>query len=400
MVAADDDNLVSAIDRLGTDELVNIFECLPAEDIIRARLNKKMREAAKRTVVQKITYFRKENRCSNYLLPFHTVVAMSTALPNLEQLKFGYLGWEHKFNEGEDPDEQIAANEANFITHEIEILYRFRKLRLLKIHYAPLNGRYPLLLNFPLLQYLSLNGLDWLKLDLEVLERLLLLIELHLHDIRLLTGNINSVRVLKDTLESIDISFCPDIEGNFMDLADFPRLNELILRQTSVTGDIRDIGERDFLALEVLTLPKGVYGGSGREFQLISDVPDVMNTLYSFRKQRPCLWLKDWYGELSEDSPDWYDGFDGVDIFDPCSIPFEVRLVAAGSRIGYRWESRDDHPCEAIWLEPEPDLDSSDSDYDEYIEELEEIERQVVYRGFQQPPTEEEYGRLVSELED
>ena len=91
-----------------------------------------------------------------------------------------------------------------------------------------------------------------------------------------------------------------------MDLADFPRLKELNLRETSVTGDIRDIGERDFLALEVLTLPKGVYGGSGREFQLISDVADVMNTLYSFRKQRPCLRLKDWYGELSEDSPDWY----------------------------------------------------------------------------------------------
>ena len=63
-------------------------------------------------------------------------------------------------------------------------------------------------------------------------------------------------------------------------------MRELNLRKTSVSGDIRDIGERDFLALEVLTLPKGVYGGSGREFQLISDVPDVMNTLYSFRKQR------------------------------------------------------------------------------------------------------------------
>lgn len=65
------------------------------------------------------------------------------------------------------------------------------------------------------------------------------------------------MRVLKDILESIDIYFCPDIEGNFMDLADFPRLKELNLRKTSVSGDIRDIGERDFLALEVLTIPKG-----------------------------------------------------------------------------------------------------------------------------------------------
>jgi len=56
--------------------------------------------------------------------------------------------------------------------------------------------------------------MNWLKMDLEVLERLPLLIELHLHNIRFLTGNINSVRVLKDILESIDIYFCPDIEGN------------------------------------------------------------------------------------------------------------------------------------------------------------------------------------------
>ena len=68
MVAADADNLVSAIDRLGTDELVNNFECLPAEDIMRARLNKKMREAAKRTVVQKMTYFCKEIFCSTWAI--------------------------------------------------------------------------------------------------------------------------------------------------------------------------------------------------------------------------------------------------------------------------------------------------------------------------------------------
>ena len=51
MAAADDDKMASTIDRLGTDELVNIFEYLPPEDIMRARLNKKMRDAAKKTFV-------------------------------------------------------------------------------------------------------------------------------------------------------------------------------------------------------------------------------------------------------------------------------------------------------------------------------------------------------------
>jgi hypothetical protein len=54
------------------------------------------------------------------------------------------------------------------------------------------------------------------------------------------------------------------------------------------------------------------------------------------------------------------------------------------------------------WLDPEPANESSD--YEQYIlEELQEIEQRVdssIYRGFQQPPTEEEYDRLWEERED
>ena len=51
IVAADDENQISATDRLGTKELVNIYEYIPPADIMCARLDNKMREAAKRTVV-------------------------------------------------------------------------------------------------------------------------------------------------------------------------------------------------------------------------------------------------------------------------------------------------------------------------------------------------------------
>ena len=172
-----------------------------------------------------------------------------------------------------------------------------------------------------------------------------------------------------------------------MDLADFPRLKELHLDFTTVTGDIRDIGECDFLSLEQLTLPSGVYGGCGHEFQRISDAPDIINSLYSIKKQRPIL-LKDWCGKLSEDSPDWYEGYDDA------TAPLNIVFVQAGSRVGYRWEIDSRITCEVNWLDPEPDRESSD--YDKYIEELNEIELRVprFYRGFQQPPTEEENLRL------
>jgi hypothetical protein len=51
------------------------------------------------------------------------------------------------------------------------------------------------------------------------------------------------------------------------------------------------------------------------------------------------------------------------------------------------------------WLDPEPSRDRSD--YAEYIQDLQEIERQVnLYKGYYQPPSEEEYNRLYEEYFD
>ena len=74
--------------------------------------------------------------------------------------------------------------------------------------------------------------------------------------------------------------------------------------------------------------------------------------------------------------------------------PLYITLIRAGSRVGYRWGSENGLlPCEVNWLDPEPDRKSSE--YGKYVEELQKLERQVrFYKGFHQPPTEEEYERL------
>ena len=74
----------------------------------------------------------------------------------------------------------------------------------------------------------------------------------------------------------------------------------------------------------------------------------------------------------------------------PDSPPFRVMFAQAGSRVGYRWWT-DFEPCEVNWLDPEPDRQSSG--YEEYIEDLGKIDNVDFYRGFHQPPTEEEYRR-------
>ncbi len=383
-----DIDFVASFDGLSVDVLSKVFGFLPLKDIMCGRcINKKTREVVKKTTVPTTDVF-----CLKSVKKYSAMGVMTTELPNLQQIMIGGLEYGHKWSVGEDPDEEWAAQTADRTTHDIGIISAFRKLCILGISNAGLNGRYPALFNFPLLQKFSI-GCSLMKWDLEMLAGLPSLKELNCEDNQNLTGNINSLRLLKDTLEKVTLQDCPRVEGNFMDLADFPHLKRCWLRKNAVKGDIRDIGENDFLLLEVLTLPKGVYGGSGYEFQSITDATDLVKSLYLLNKRRSTLSMLDyWFGQLSEDSPEWYDS--GNYRYPP---PFQVCFVEAGSRIGYRWESFGaDRPCEMNWFDPEPDRESSD--YAKYVEELQKLNRECkvdMYRGFHQPPTQEEHNRLV-----
>jgi hypothetical protein len=378
-----------------SDVLPNIFGFLGLKDIWqKRRVNKRWKEAVKKTVPP--TDFRVYR-----LERYNAMGVMTRAMPNLQQLTIGVLRRSHKWSDGEDPDEELAARTADFTAHDIEIISNFSKMRRLGIENAALNGRYPFLFNsFPLLQKLRLTLCYNIKWDLEMLAGMPLLKELDCWENRCLTGNINSLRVLKDTLENVAIFGCSNVEGNFMDLADFPHLKTLNLFRTAVIGDIRDICASDFSALERLglRLPKDVYGGDGYELHRISDASDLIRAVYLFDKQRPELeYSYYWDGRLSYDSPDWYESLDEDEGDSP---PFKILFVKAGPRIGYRWEGYGgDNPCEVNWLDPEPVVESGD--YAKYIEELQEINSQVYfYRGFHEPPTEEEYNRKWGEYYD
>jgi hypothetical protein len=323
---------------------------------------------------------------------------MTEAMPNLQQITIDGLGYGHRWSDGEDPDEELAVYDEDRTAHDIEIISNFSKLCTLKIEYSSLNGRYPVLFNFPLLLKLSIKYCNDLKWDLEMLGGFPLLKELDCLCNRRMTGNINSLRVLKETLELVKIRDCSRVEGNFMDLAEFPHLKVLDMFHTAVTGDIRDICENDFSSMEQLILPDGVYGGNDHQLQRISDAPDLMRAVYILKKQRPALSMsngnKDWSAVLSCDSPDWYYSADDAD-----TPPFRIRIVQVGSRIGYRWVTLLGKPCEINWLDPEPDRESSD--YEKYTEILQYFEFELrVYRGFYEPPTEEEYDRLMEEFAD
>eukprot|EP00984_Skeletonema_dohrnii_P032408 scaffold26504_cov228-Skeletonema_dohrnii-CCMP3373.AAC.15 len=388
-------NAAATANELSGDVVAIIFGFFPPKDIMRMRrVCKKWREAAKTTIVPP-DVFR-----VNSLNKYNTMRAMTTALPNLQQLQISDLGIGHKYIEGEDPNESMAEVTANYTTHDINIISSFKKLRSLHIDTAYLNGRYPVLFDFPLLRELRVISSDYLKFDLGMLSASFPLLKvLNVTGTKNLTGDLSSLRVLKDTLEMVEIKCCERIEGNFMDLADFPRLKKLDLTLTFATGVIRDTCKKDFPDLEILRLPKSVSGGIGHKFQHVSEVPSTMQAIHLLLQRNPTLFkedlLRSW--SLSVDSPDWYDYDEASGCPRP---PFFLQIIRAGSRRGWSWYSDYGHSCEINWLDPEPSRDSSG--YEDYIEELQFIEGELdtdFYRGYHEPPTEMEYRRLCEGLE-
>eukprot|EP00984_Skeletonema_dohrnii_P018093 scaffold8356_cov106-Skeletonema_dohrnii-CCMP3373.AAC.1 len=349
-----------------TDELAIVFGFLGPEDIMRARCCKKWSEAAKKTIVP-LTEFvvNSENR-------YNAMEAMTRALPNLQKIILRKLEGDPRIRylDGEDADDNLQIDE----DLDINVISSFTKLRYLEICRAPLDGIYPMLFHFRHLEMLEIYSPQG-----------------------------------QDTLEQCALYSCSNVEGDFMDLAKFPHLWKLCLLETSVTGDIRDIGSDDFVALQELDLPDAVYGGCLHKFQHISEVPAFMEEIYCIAKRNPPV-LGSCYWHLSGNSPDNYDMTVSDDVDDETpEPPFDVSLVHAGSRLGWRWSWKGDFinaapgepnfehvSCEVNWLDPEPKKDSGD--YELYSQELKQIEKEInFFKGFHEPPTAERYKQLCRE---
>eukprot|EP00984_Skeletonema_dohrnii_P002901 scaffold983_cov96-Skeletonema_dohrnii-CCMP3373.AAC.8 len=414
--------------------LETIFGFLPVKDILRLRrVCSEWKETAKQACISS------EFKVTN-VYEFWTLETMMTALPNLQHLSILGLpergerfdGGGYVYMNGDNPHEGLADETDNYSTLDIGIITNFQHLRSLAIIEAPLNGQYPNLFNFPLLEKLTINDsfddvAGYHNWNLAWLEGLPMLRELECRLNHAMGGNLSSLRVLKDTLEQVVISGCRHVySNNFMDLADFPHLKVLDLRSTYVHGDIRNIGANDFKALEELFLPRTVYGGSRYEFQSIAEVSVFMSQIYPLAKRFSSL-SRSW--RLSEESPDWYDDPHDIDEEDGregnrIPPPFACELLR-GARIGWRWRCNfpdtrvylhdminpidpdeedetidplegvvESNSCEINWLEPEPDRESSN--YEDYMLQLSSLQKEITfYRGYHNPPTEDEYNEKM-----
>ena len=155
---------------LNTDELALIFGYLRPENIMRARLNKKMRDAATKTIVPTISFTSPTRQSEIFSIAsqekYNAMAAMTTALPNLQQIRICEFdpSYNCKYSDGIDPAEEhvYRYENVNWETRSIEILSSFRRLSELEIS-AELNGRYPVLFNFPHLKTLRIFHVSNLK---------------------------------------------------------------------------------------------------------------------------------------------------------------------------------------------------------------------------------------------
>ena len=366
-------NDMAPIDVLYEDILGLILGFLEWKEIIQARVCRTWKEAACRAIVSGELLV--DNR--------HKATALgwiSQAIPKLMCLHITFPPMVD-FCHGEDSDPDHIPRSPIDLTP----IEKFQGLKKLSIQGGKLNGRYPFLFQFPQLESLTLFGCGRIKFDLADLSGLSELKQLVLYYLPLVTGNLNSLRHFQSQLKKLVLNGCDLVVGSMHDFADFSLLEKLCLDETAVTGDIRNIGPRDFLSVRFLILPRNVYGGN--DIESIESATVIMRAIHSLK--RPELFRSS-HWNLWEESPQYYE----VDCrFSRCP-PFRVELVKAGTRNGWRWTNCHRRgACEINWLDPE--VKETEDGYEQYLTDLQALSLDVdFYQGFRSPPTALQHAEL------
>lgn len=376
-----------------TDILSSIFGFLHWKDILRARVCYKWREAAKLTEVPESVTDDGWHTQEFYVQNQKVGAALSwiaDALPGMPSVNFDFSLSKTEYIEFEDGENPCFSFYSGFAEApkkvDITPIANFRRLRNLKLNGADLNGSYPCLFDFFNLRSLKLSDMPRTRWDLGMLSGFPQLEKLRCVRVST-TGTLNCIRVIRESLVDLCSAGCSKVEGNLMDIADFPLLKKLSLNDCDkIVGDIRDIGPADFQSIEseFTDLPDSVYGAD--DLQSIAEAPTIMQVWYTLKKRNPHM-FSGRRKSLSRDSPDYYNN----NIHLSRKMPSYVEFVNAGSRLGWRWtNAARGGSCKPRWLDPEPD--PSDENYDVYLKELNKIEDDVeFYKGCFQPPTLEEH---------
>ena len=335
----------AAINMLGIDEIAVALGYLDWKDILRARVCKRFRDAAKITLVpmtsRRIDY---HTSYGEFVVDspgaYHALGWMSNALTNLQQISFhAQKSPAMIFEDGEDPNEAdfLERYPDEYIRINTDSITPFPRLQSLAISNVWMNGRYPQLFRLLHLKVLNLRSIDYFACDLETLCSSPVLEVLSCGHLPGLEGDVVAIRKRRDSLRKVTIIQCTSVRGDIMNFYDLPRLESLrISNNTPVTGDLRNLKDCDFPALKELSLPKSIVGGASFQFDSVADAPEVMNALCRLKSRNgtdidsgfiPCHphWRENHFPSwrLSDRSIEHYP----MDPFSLLIPPFQIEIV-------------------------------------------------------------------------
>lgn len=236
--------------------------------------------------------------------------------------------------------------------------------------------------------------LQWQLQDLEALPQLRVLRAVNNWN---LTGQLDQLRSQDFTV--LEFSGCRNVQGNLLDLARFPQLQEVSLNSTAVSGDVREVGEGDFPALQEIGLSSDDHFYGIGALSSIRHAFAVMRGRYFLTRNSTAVCpLTPFPLYLDSSSPDFYYGRPQQRLYaselDP---PFSVETIVAGNlrRRGYRWSNLLGGCCDIVWFDPEPSNEDGSS-HAAYLMDLEIImeDTSTLFQGMTEPPSLETYRKV------
>ena len=172
--------------------------------------------------------------------------------------------------DGEDPNHETAEKTQGFTSYDVGLINDFKNLHIIVIKGAPLlNGRYRpfhFQISGSYASATSSSNQTFPTFRLRVVFACAFVrfkwgLDIQASNNRGLSGNLQSLHVLKSTLCELMIRLCDGIDGDFMQLADFPQLEKVGLGDAkNVTGDALQINPlMHFPNLQILELPDIMY---------------------------------------------------------------------------------------------------------------------------------------------
>ena len=375
--------VVNCVDQLDANLLARVLSFLGWKDVLKARACRRLREASL------VTAIHDEVDIANSSGPHRDLGGFGAALPGMLRVRIPVI-----------KVDEVSCRSVR--DTDISLLSSFRYIKSLALVRCSLVVQsFPKLFGLTSLQTLKIEGVQDVRFGIANFSSLPNLKVIDCSVCRGLSGSIDYLSHLKCCLEYLRIESCGNIDGELTSaLGEFLALRHLCLRNTNIRGDIRIIQPRHFPSLKELDIAQNCHIFGSKPLMTTEEARDLFSAwhrILSHPRPLPISEVVKQKVDLHTSSPEYYrpGRYTRYERYPPLTVSF----VLVGPRIGYQWRNKFGMTCDINWLDAEPDA-THDRYYVAYRAALRKLELEhqgSLYRGYSEPPTEEEWRQIVRE---